>query len=119
MIKVYFNNSCKICRAEINLYKKEKIKDIKCIDITNNKQAEIQTKKNNKTLLRRLHVEKNGEIIGGAKAFLLVWKKIPKYRILYRLLKLPIIFNIFSIIYEIIAFFLYLKNKSQLSKNNN
>ena len=114
MIKVYFNNSCKICRAEINLYKKEKIKDIKWIDITNNKQAEIQTKKNNKTLLRRLHVEKNGEIIGGAKAFLLVWKKIPKYKFLYYFFKLPIVFQIFSFGYEIIAFFLYLKNKKQL-----
>ena len=26
-MKVYFNNSCKICRAEINLYKKQNIKD--------------------------------------------------------------------------------------------
>jgi len=24
-MKVYFNNSCNICRAEINLYKKENI----------------------------------------------------------------------------------------------
>ena len=27
-MKVYFNNSCKICKAEIDLYKKEKIKEI-------------------------------------------------------------------------------------------
>ena len=27
-MKVYFNNSCKICKAEIDLYKKEKIQDI-------------------------------------------------------------------------------------------
>ncbi|NDH70374.1 MAG: DUF393 domain-containing protein, partial [Proteobacteria bacterium] len=27
-MKVYFNNSCKICKAEIDLYKKEKIDDI-------------------------------------------------------------------------------------------
>ena len=27
-MKVYFNNSCKICRAEINLYKKEKVQEI-------------------------------------------------------------------------------------------
>jgi len=26
-MKVFFNNSCKICRSEINLYKKENIKD--------------------------------------------------------------------------------------------
>jgi hypothetical protein len=36
IMKVYFNNSCKICRSEINLYKKEKIEEIDWIDITNN-----------------------------------------------------------------------------------
>ena len=35
-MKVYFNNSCKICRSEINLYKKEEIEEIDWIDITNN-----------------------------------------------------------------------------------
>ena len=61
-MKVYFNNSCKICRAEINLYKKENIKEIDWVDITSNSNAEIETSKNDKELLRRLHVEKNGKI---------------------------------------------------------
>tara|TARA_Y100001958_G_C20634108_1_gene169746 strand:- start:54 stop:401 length:348 start_codon:yes stop_codon:yes gene_type:complete len=113
-MKVYFNNSCKICKAEIDLYKKEKIDQINWIDITNNELAKIETNKDYKELLRRLHVEKDGRIFSGAKAFLLVWKNIPKYRILYSILSLPIIFQIFSIAYEIIAFFLFLKNKKQL-----
>jgi predicted DCC family thiol-disulfide oxidoreductase YuxK len=115
-VKVYFNNSCNICRAEINLYKKQNIKDIEWIDITDNKSAEIETQKNNKTLLRRLHVKEGNNIISGAEAFLLVWKKIPKYKFLYNFFKLPIIFSLFELIYEIIAFFLYLKNKKQLSE---
>ena len=113
-MKVYYNNSCKICRAEINLYKKENIKEIDWVDITNNSTAEIETSKNDKELLRRLHVKDGNKIIGGAKAFLLVWKKIPKYKLLYYFFKLPIIFTIFRISYEIIAYFLYLKNKKQL-----
>ena len=56
-MKVYFNNSCKICRSEINLYKKENIKDIDWIDITNNSDAEKETSRNDKELLRRLHVK--------------------------------------------------------------
>ena len=44
-MKVYFNNSCNICRAEINLYKKQNIQDIEWVDITDNKTAEIETKK--------------------------------------------------------------------------
>ena len=115
-MKVYFNNSCNICRSEINLYKKQNIKDIEWIDITDNKFAEIETQKNDKTLLRRLHIKDGEKVIDGAEAFLLVWKKIPKYKFLYTFFKIPIIFTLFSYFYEIIAFFLYLKNKNQLSK---
>jgi predicted DCC family thiol-disulfide oxidoreductase YuxK len=115
-VKVYFNNSCNICRAEINLYKKQNIKDIEWVDITDNKFAEIETQKDDKALLRRLHIKDGEKIIGGAEAFLLVWKKIPKYKILYTFFKTPIIFTLFSYFYELIAFFLYLKNKKQLSK---
>ena len=115
-MKVYFNNSCNICRAEIDLYKKQNIEDIEWVDITDNKSAEIETQKDDKTLLRRLHIKDGEKIIGGAEAFLLVWKKIPKYKFLYTFFKTPIIFTLFSLSYEIIAFFLYLKNKKQLSK---
>ena len=117
-MKVYFNNSCKICKAEIDLYKKEKVKEIDWIDITSNKLAEKETSRSDKELLRRLHVIENEKVIEGAEAFLMLWKKMPKYKFLYNFLKLPIIFNIFSFIYEIAAFFLYLKNKKQLNKIN-
>ncbi len=113
-MKVYFNNSCKICRSEINLYKKENVKNIDWIDITNNSQAEKETSKNDKELLRRLHILENNKVIEGAEAFLYVWKKIPKYKFLYNFFKLPVIFTIFKYVYEIVAFFLFLKNKKQL-----
>ena len=113
-MKVYFNNSCKICKAEIDLYKKEKIQEIDWVDISDNELAEKETFKNKKELLRRLHIKKDDRVISGAKAFLILWERIPKYKFLYNFFKLPIIFTFFSIIYEIVAFFLYLKNKKQL-----
>ena len=93
-MKVYFNNSCKICKAEIDLYKKEKIQDIDWIDITDNNLANEETSKNNRELLRRLHVKDGEKVIDGAEAFLVLWKKMPKYKFLYNFFKLPIIFNI-------------------------
>ena len=117
-MKVYYNKSCNICRAEINLYKKQNIENIKWIDITQNKDAKKETHKDYKTLLRRLHVKEGDEVLDGAKAFLLLWKKIPKYKFLYYFFKTPIIYNFFSLVYEIIAYLLYLKNKKQLTKNN-
>ena len=113
-MKVYFNNSCKICKTEIDLYKKEQIKEIDWVDITSNKLAEKETSRTNKQLLRRLHVIENEKVIEGAEAFLVLWKKMPKYKFLYNFFKLPIIFKLFSVAYEIAAFFLYLKNKKQL-----
>jgi predicted DCC family thiol-disulfide oxidoreductase YuxK len=113
-MKVYFNNSCKICRAEIDLYKKEKIEEIDWVDITNNDLAKKETNKDNKELLRRLHVKEGEKVTQGAAAFLLLWKKIPKYNFLYNFFKLPIIFNLFHYGYEMVAFFLYLKNKKQI-----
>ncbi len=113
-MKVYYNQSCSICRAEINIYKKQNIEEIDWIDITNNVAAENETSKDDKALLRRLHVIKDGKVFEGAEAFLLVWKEIPKYKFLYKFFKLPIIFTLFKFAYEIIAYFLYLKNKKQL-----
>ena len=116
-MKVYYNESCSICRAEINHYKKQNIEEIEWVDITNNIAAEKETLKDEKALLRRLHVKKDGKVFSGAEAFLLVWKNIPKYKFLYSILKLPIIFQIFTLTYEVVAFFLYLKNKKQIKTN--
>ena len=117
-MKVYFNNSCKICKAEIDLYKKEEIEEIDWVDITDNELAEQETSKDSKQLLRRLHVKDGEKVIGGAEAFLLLWKKMPKYKFLYNFFKLPVIFNIFTVLYEVVALFLYLKNIKQLKKTN-
>ena len=77
-MKVYFNNSCKICKAEIDLYKKEKIQEIDWIDITDNNLATEETSKDSKELLRRLHVKDGGKVLEGAEAFLVLWKKTIK-----------------------------------------
>ena len=114
-MKVYFNNSCKICKAEIDLYKKEKIEEIDWVDITNKDLAEKETSKNSKELLRRLRVKEGEKILHGAEAFLVLWKRIPKYKFLYKFFKTPIIFDLFSFGYEIVAYFLYLKNRKQLN----
>ena len=115
-IKVYFNDSCNICRMEINHYKKIANSDLEWIDITNNDEAIKTTSKSQKELLRRLHVINNGEVIGGAKAFIIIWSKIPKYKILSKIFSIKPLFIIFHYIYEIAAYFLFLKNKKQLNE---
>ena len=113
-IKVFFNDSCSICRMEINHYKKISNSNLEWIDITNNDDALKLTSKSQKELLRRLHVIDDGEVIGGAKAFIVIWSKIPKYKFLSKLFSIKLFFLIFHYTYEFVAYFLFLKNKNQL-----
>ena len=43
--KVFFNNSCNICKAEIDHYKKYANQNIEWVDITDNKEAQQITSK--------------------------------------------------------------------------
>tara|TARA_B100000029_G_C17002050_1_gene751556 strand:- start:189 stop:539 length:351 start_codon:yes stop_codon:yes gene_type:complete len=113
-IKVFFNNSCNVCRLEINHYKKISDSNLEWIDITNNEEAIKLTSKSQEALLRRLHVINDGEVIGGAKAFIIIWSKIPKYNFLSKILSIKPLFFIFHYIYEFVAYFLFLKNRHQL-----
>ena len=112
--KVYFNNSCSVCRMEINHYKKFNEK-LGWIDVTNNKEAQKETAKSSAELIRRLHVEQDGRIYQGIDAFLIVWSRLPKYRWLYKLVKTPGIYHASYVAYECLAYILFIKNKGQLA----
>ena len=117
-IKVFFNNSCNVCRLEINHYKKIADSNLEWIDITNNEAALKLTSKSQEELLRRLHVIDDGKVIGGAKAFIIIWSKIPKYNFLAKIFSIKPLFVLFHYGYEVIAYFLFLKNKHQLKWKN-
>ncbi|MDC3085747.1 DUF393 domain-containing protein [Pelagibacteraceae bacterium] len=112
--KVYFNNSCSVCRMEINHYKKFNEK-LGWIDVTSNKEAQKETAKSSAELIRRLHVKQDGKIYQGIDAFLIVWSRLPKYRWLYKLVKTPGIYHASYIAYECLAYILFIKNKGQLA----
>ena len=115
MVKIFFNNSCNICRAEISHYKKHSNESVEWIDVTNNEEAQEITSKSYKELLRRMHVMQDGEIIDGAESFLIIWKSVPKYNFLYKIFKIKPLFFLLNIFYEIAAYFLFIKNKHLLS----
>ena len=119
MVKVFFNNSCNICKAEISHYKKHCNDKIEWIDVTNNKEAQKITSKTYKELLRRMHIIEDGKIIDGAESFLIIWKNIPKYNFLYKIFKIKPLFFFLNIFYEIAAYFLFIKNKHLLDSEKN
>ena len=119
MVKVFFNNSCNICRAEINHYKKHSNNNVEWIDVTTNEEAQKVTSKSYKELLRRMHVIQDGKVIDGAESFLIIWKNVPKYNFLYKIFKIKPLFFLLNIFYEIAAFILFIKNKHLLGDEKN
>ena len=119
MVKVFFNNSCNICRAEISHYKKYSDKKVEWIDVTNNEEAQKITSKSYRELLRRMHVIQGDKVIDGAESFLIIWKNVPKYNFLYKIFKIKPLFFLLNIFYEIAAFFLFIKNKHLLNDEKN
>ena len=59
---------------------------------------------------------KDNKLYKGLDAFLIVWEEIPRYRILSKFAKLPLIYHLGWLIYEFIALLLYAKNKHLLRK---
>ena len=115
MIKVLFNDSCSVCSKEIAHYKSLK-NNIKWIDINDLEISMRLSGKSHRELIRRLHVIKDDEIYSGVKAFIIMWRNIPKYRWIGNFVALPVIYHFGVIFYEIIAFFLFYKNKYQLNE---
>ena len=119
MVKVFFNNSCNICRTEINHYKKHCGDAISWIDVTDNQEAQDITSKSYKDLLRRMHVIQDGKVIDGAESFLIIWKNVPKYNFLYKIFKIKPLFFLLNIFYELAAYILFIKNKHLLNNEKN
>ena len=65
-------------------------------------------------LFRRMHVYHQGNLYSGSESFLIMWSQMKKWRLLYRIFSLPLIRQVWFLIYEIAALFLYWKNKSKV-----
>jgi len=113
--KVYFNNSCSICRFEINHYKKLE-NNLEWIDISTEKKSKKDTAKNAKELLRRLHTVKNNKVYSGVDAFIEMWSEIPRYSFLAKIIRKPLIYQVSWFLYEVFALILFYKNKNQQNK---
>jgi len=87
---VLYDGSCPLCALEIKQYQKIKPDSpIHWVDVSSPEfTAPLgQTKA---SLMQRFHVvQPNGELISGAAAFVSVWEKLPKFRYLAALSKLP------------------------------
>tara|TARA_Y100000768_G_scaffold214440_1_gene161609 strand:- start:3211 stop:3570 length:360 start_codon:yes stop_codon:yes gene_type:complete len=114
-IQVIYNHSCSICRFEINHYKKQNTDTIQYLDLHQNLPEKLGSIDKAK-LIRKLHVCEGDKVYIGVDAFKLIWSKIDRYKLLARLLDFKVAYFLATHLYEVLAFFLYLKNRKQIDE---
>ena len=102
MITVYFDGICSYCAKEINYYKKiSDHKRFKWIDVAKDPNALIKYNITQSEALLFLHaIDESNEIFVGAEAFAVIWKNLPKWRLLGHLISLPLIKNLTATAYR-------------------
>lgn len=87
---VLYNSQCPICAAEIRHYARyasEAGLPIRFDDL--NSDAREQWGLDCDTAARRLYVLHDGKLTSGISAFLILWAKMPRYRVLATIMGLP------------------------------
>ncbi|MEL7167093.1 MAG: DUF393 domain-containing protein [Pseudomonadota bacterium] len=88
--KVLYNAECPVCNFEISHYAKYSEKNglpIRFDDL--NTDAREAWGLDHDTAARRLYVAKDGELISGIPAFIVLWREMPRYHWLARVVNLP------------------------------
>ncbi|MEM6758610.1 MAG: DUF393 domain-containing protein [Pseudomonadota bacterium] len=99
--KVLYNAECPVCNFEISHYAKyseENGLPIRFDDL--NSDAREEWGLDHDTAARRLYVLKDGALISGIPAFIVLWRDMPRYNWLARLVSLPGIHWLASAAYD-------------------
>jgi predicted DCC family thiol-disulfide oxidoreductase YuxK len=109
LTRALYNADCPICNAEMCSYeaysqKKElpiAFEDLNKIDLSEWGVTEDEA-------TRLLHVIHKGQLYAGTKAFLILWEQMPRYRLLAKIGRLPVIYHIANVLYvNVVARIIY------------
>ena len=93
MIRVFFDGACKYCSREIRYYKSKSSDELfEWIDVAENPNAMVDYNITQADALLFLHaVDEQDNIYIGARAFALIWKNLPGWKLLGYIIELPIV----------------------------
>ncbi len=102
--EILYNGRCPICTAEIAQYQKAAQKAGAPLRFSDLNDAPLENwGLTTDQATRRLHARRDGQIISGFPAFLIVWQHLPRLRWLARLMSLPGMHQIARISYDFVA----------------
>ena len=121
MIKVFYDGKCNLCSKEINYYIKiapSGIFDWQDVNLMNDEFVNTGIKISD--ALKILHViDVNDKLHLGVDAFIVIWNNLTYWKILARVLSIPIIRKVANIAYKVFANWRFNRlNHCILSKNN-
>ena len=102
--EVLYNDACPVCRREIHHYARLSAAanlPIAYDDLGDPEQL-ARWGIGPEDAARRLHVRKDGEVFAGIPAFIQLWREIPRYRWLARLISLPGIHLLACLTYDLL-----------------
>lgn len=85
---LYYDGACPICAREVALYRRQAGAQALCwVDVTRCEAVELGEDLSREAALARLHLrEPDGRLLSGAAAFLALWRALPRWAWLARLL---------------------------------
>ena len=97
---VFYNGGCSICAPEVRYYERlaidNHIPDIIFEDVS----GQVALGQRDLIYLKRFHVQEKGTLYSGVDAFLILWRRLPRFSYLARFVALPGIYTIARIIYD-------------------
>ena len=117
--EVLYNDACPVCRREVNHY--AKLTQKQALPVTYDDLGDPDKLAgwniDSEEAAKRLHVRKEGQVYAGIPAFIVLWRDIPQYRWLARLINLPGVHWMASMLYDhILAPALYAWHKRRQAK---
>ena len=111
LTKVFYDGKCGLCSKEINYYKKTAPKNIfEWYDIATKPDDLKYIKVSQYDALMFLHaIDQNDNVRIGVDAFILIWSKLKFWNILSILVRLPIIYSLAKLTYNLFASYRFKK----------
>lgn len=108
LLTVFYNGACPICRVEISHYIKmadqRSITTLAFTDLAEHPNALSRFSLRADQAKRRLYAETAGEaLMSGIDSFIAIWERLPWYRGLAMVVRLPVLRHVAALVYDYIA----------------
>ncbi|NJR72194.1 MAG: DUF393 domain-containing protein [Gammaproteobacteria bacterium] len=89
-VSVFYDGACPVCTREIGFYQRQDgAGDINWVDVSRCNEATLPTGVTREAALARFHVVSPAGMTNGAPAFIALWRALPRFRLMGRVLSAP------------------------------